>query len=814
MDIPQANNVFVVPRSDLGGGGRQQGSAAQRAASWVPHHNATHTTSTPTPETRHCVSIDNVYHGDVELHLMLCRVVDNTLGVYPRRRHGGGHHSRRIPWRRTVSRFLGSHALSICFGCAALLPGIPPLACCVALGWRVPSRCSWLGRGTLACELGTSVAKFILPWNWSILLRGSAHHACCTAMLSARRVVGLRHVVPRIMSPHRVAVPTTVKRCVRPALRWTSSGSVSAAAPKLSPPAAISVWARTLPPLPVRASLVGATVGLATPLFPVIGFLRAVYHFVPYAPLRLVLTGGTIALVSFAFREVLPAAFTHAPLFASCALVNALVSGAAYLALDVAVGGPHALMAVGRTLLGRSFRFGLPVVGAGIGVFTALVSPYLYPQVMLRHFGVELDPADLDSFWRVYPRFLELMMPVTLFTGAVAGGILQPLLTPLLTGSLGQPWPRAAGLAVVVTMALAAYTFASADPIGDSLEAAGLGARDSWLSLRGDSHASPHSTTHDPAVPFQHQAIFVDQLLKPGEVEALPSVRRLHWRTGRVCSTVQAATHTTDVLPSYIPDGGQRALQGEHLRDAVRQFQDRYPYPVFRSSGQAQLARLRGRFPILSFVLSEPKRGTVSPTELTPRRLAHTDAVARVAYLTHTSRGKGAAGSGHAASGSASESTAVRQAASRVVSEVASLRDALRQRPHEDDAPDHNYLTSAARLHKMVVRSLEAVALLRTLPSKADERDGLEQLPLQARAEALVTREELERAGWKILGGTVDVRALDSSLRDMGAVIDLQRDYVHVTEERQEAESRKQTLMFAAAAGAVAIAAGVVAALR
>ena len=70
------------------------------------------------------------------------------------------------------------------------------------------------------------------------------------------------------------------------------------------------------PPLPVRSAIVGTTVGLATPLFPVVGFVRAVRYFVPDATLRIMMYGGTGVLLSFAVRDLLPFMYQHAPLLA------------------------------------------------------------------------------------------------------------------------------------------------------------------------------------------------------------------------------------------------------------------------------------------------------------------------------------------------------------------------------------------------------------------------------------------------------------------------------------------------------------------
>ena len=64
------------------------------------------------------------------------------------------------------------------------------------------------------------------------------------------------------------------------------------------------------------------------------------------------------------------------------------------------------------------------VVGAGIGLATALLAPYTYATLTEWHFGVELPST---------ARLVDRLIPVTAPTGFVAGALLGPTPAPRAT---------------------------------------------------------------------------------------------------------------------------------------------------------------------------------------------------------------------------------------------------------------------------------------------------------------------------------------------------------------------------------------------
>ena len=74
-------------------------------------------------------------------------------------------------------------------------------------------------------------------------------------------------------------------------------------------------------------------------------------------------------MLYFSAMVLFPKAFFFAPLLLPFAVGNGIVAAGAYIAADVAAGGPQALAAL---------KFGpVPVAGLGIGITTALVAPFV-----------------------------------------------------------------------------------------------------------------------------------------------------------------------------------------------------------------------------------------------------------------------------------------------------------------------------------------------------------------------------------------------------------------------------------------------------
>ena len=533
------------------------------------------------------------------------------------------------------------------------------------------------------------------------------------------------------------------------------------------------------PPLPVRSAIVGTTVGLATPLFPVVGFVRAVRYFVPDATLRIMMYGGTGVLLSFAVRDLLPFMYQHAPLLAPFALVNAAVAGAMYTVLDVVKGGPQALLKLGRwTRVSGSFVW--PVVGVGIGLVTAVLAPYLYLDTCLWHFGVELEPDDLAAVRRFYPRVVDTLLPVSAFTGAVAGAIIQPAITPLLVGVGSVSWPMAAGVGLAVLGACTLYTFRTG--------------------------ATEHVIVSelDPAAPLACDGCSDDGgvpaavVLSPAQAEELRSVPRLHVTSGAIGSATADNT--------VADDGGALAQRGMALRDALRVRANAGSRGgdgsvVFRSHGVAELAKMRKRFPLLELATAEPTPVTVpSAEELRWTPGVVTDAVARTLYLSRARRGD------------ATTRPATQLAAANVVAEeVTPIQQLMRKRRKEDVYPRARTLLEPAGLDRLATEAAAALALYRLKQAAIDGEAGLGEDSDVDVGQAFQERAAMARAGWKIRGGMVDIAELDAVLRPHDVDVSLVEDY------HKHAVARTHTRRLQAAAITAVLAAlavGVAKALR
>lgn len=589
---------------------------------------------------------------------------------------------------------------------------------------------------------------------------------------------------------------TAADRVTTAATRTSYTSTVAAAKPTASTVTSTS----TDMSLPVRAGIVGTAVGLATPAFPVIGFVRAVNHFIPYRPLRIAITGGTFALLSFAIRDLLPFLYVHAPLLAPCAMVNAAFAGALYLGLDVALGGPHKLLQVGRLPVPRNWRFWKgrwPAVGLGIGVATALVAPYLYPAVTFWHFGIELDPGMAATFRNLYNRGVDLLLPVTLVTGAIAGSTLQLVLAPILTGAI--PGASASLLGPIVLAVLCAtclFVFWSRDPLGVAAYNAGIDALDRLV----------------PRADMPEPVLGLDELLTPAQVDAFRSVKRLDYRTGAVGSAagvLPTAHIVPGALPAVVLDNGDAATRGAELRDEfdVRVAASRAA--VYPTSGQAQLLRLAKRFPLLELVTPREESQVTTPQakQLLPRRQLTTDAVARVCYLARTGgpRAPGLYTAGSpapvAAAGEVQRPLPLLGASHVATQEVAELAIELRGRRREDENPAYSrQLQSPIELAALTKRALRAVALRRTM----SQRDflGTAELKLQLREAAAMKKQR-----WLIENGTVDVAYLDKLLAKMGAHVDVDTDW---REPAQAEEKLTNAIKLTAAGVATAALVGII----
>ena len=210
-------------------------------------------------------------------------------------------------------------------------------------------------------------------------------------------------------------------------------------------------------PFPIRCTIVGAATAVATPLFPVIGSYRLACYLVPNKGARLMIVGSAAGVFSFAIRDALPYLVDHAELIAPMALANGGVAAVSYGALEAINGGPAKLLDRASNMLPRFAPIWLKaagpaaVVGAGIGLATALIAPYTYATLTEWHFGIEVPST---------ARLIDRLIPVTAPTGFVAGALLGPTLRPAITGS---PWLAAP--AVLFFAGGALYLYRDAAPV-------------------------------------------------------------------------------------------------------------------------------------------------------------------------------------------------------------------------------------------------------------------------------------------------------------------------------------------------------------
>lgn len=191
----------------------------------------------------------------------------------------------------------------------------------------------------------------------------------------------------------------------------------------------------SIPPLPIRAALVGSGVCLATPLFPVIGFVQLVYRIAPSTATRLTLLGGGAGILSFAAHTLVPNMYYYAPLLFPFALSNAVCSAGTYFVLDALWGRDVRSLASLRVLH-------MPVMGAVVGGLTGALAPMLYWPVCSSFYDLQvaISAEGMTNFFYNY-----YILPFSVTTGLIAGCMLHNVLALCILGIRGQSWIISAG---------------------------------------------------------------------------------------------------------------------------------------------------------------------------------------------------------------------------------------------------------------------------------------------------------------------------------------------------------------------------------
>jgi len=192
---------------------------------------------------------------------------------------------------------------------------------------------------------------------------------------------------------------------VRLALGRRALGNVRPHKSTASTASLVSLSKGHLPPLPVRAAIVGSSVGLGTPLFAMGGVGFVWFNYLPKTAagqvvkyiVGLVIGGGAIELT---WNYIGPFLRDHSELVLPFALSNGISSAFWYTVAELTLGlDTLMLTASAATLEGAaatasaaglahtvvtSFKSGkllsrLPVAGAVVGTLTALTSPLIWP---------------------------------------------------------------------------------------------------------------------------------------------------------------------------------------------------------------------------------------------------------------------------------------------------------------------------------------------------------------------------------------------------------------------------------------------------
>ena len=209
------------------------------------------------------------------------------------------------------------------------------------------------------------------------------------------------------------------------------------------------------PPLPIRIALVSSTTALATPSFPVLGFIYVIIRLaVRDVNIRKAMQGRWGALLSFTTWTMLPTLYhgSVASLLLPCAIGNALVAGGLYGLIDVVTGGPSGQI---------KQLFNTPILSSGIGASVGYLAPhYVYGPVM-ELYGFEGMSRSIS-----YMLNAPLATEVSIGTGLVAGMILHPMLYYPIHGISCVHWGYFSGLALAASTFGLYYIYYGRETVG------------------------------------------------------------------------------------------------------------------------------------------------------------------------------------------------------------------------------------------------------------------------------------------------------------------------------------------------------------
>jgi hypothetical protein len=273
-------------------------------------------------------------------------------------------------------------------------------------------------------------------------------------------------------------LPTTpLRTAVQPPLRRFCSSSQLPTYPPTQTP--------TQPPFPMRVALVGATVGLATPLLALGGVVFAWYRFLPLSAggrgaraAISVLIGGGVATLTWS--PVGPFLLNHADLVQPFALANTIAASFWYAALEARLGlqtmagrfEAGALPAIIPPRLLPS-HISIPVGGLAVGLLTGASAAFLWPACIRVCWPDEMRELLLgrrQEATHLIDLYLQLAVPVGLPLAALAGYGLHGLLADvLLRTATPRPWTATSLPLLAAVLGAGALYFGTCSPYLEDL---------------------------------------------------------------------------------------------------------------------------------------------------------------------------------------------------------------------------------------------------------------------------------------------------------------------------------------------------------
>lgn len=234
------------------------------------------------------------------------------------------------------------------------------------------------------------------------------------------------------------------------------------------------------PPFGIRVALVGASVGLCTPLFIVSSIIVGWFKYLPQSLLgRLLkysigaLIGGGI--VTLSYRWLIPFLYAHGDLVLPFALANTVASAFWYALFEYKWGiegmaGIRRLPAILRMLSVKR----VPVGGVLVGLATTITAPFLWPSMINLCWSEELKQLFLgkamDS-WFLIDLYMPAL-PVFIFVGFLAGISLHGVLSPVLLGKIAggtKSWTKTSLPLLIAILGFSLFYFGFSVKSSDDL---------------------------------------------------------------------------------------------------------------------------------------------------------------------------------------------------------------------------------------------------------------------------------------------------------------------------------------------------------